>query len=314
MADSKKGGTPPPSWITAIARAKIVRAYLRIENPTVADAEIAALELGMSKRNFYYLAKALRQPDAGSIGKTARPSRVSAEVEAIISDAIQRAGPDAPIQRIGRIAREEATRKSVQPPANKTIAARVRAGGNDDDADRHALHLIVDWAPLEVPVIMREERVAPYATIAIDAASKSPVGVSLSLGLPSPETVTHALLQALTGLGDDHKQIAMSLPAPAEQDWELYADLLRSSGAAIDWKPGSAGAHVGRLIGNRLAGIPLRPRLPTVEIVLRTDAYPAVTINDLALYLRERLGLPETRPEDARMDTLIQAVRSLTGT
>ncbi|MCU6455431.1 hypothetical protein LPN01_15220 [Sphingomonas sp. A2-49] len=287
MADIEKTGSSSPAWLKAVARARTVREYLSLENPTVADAALAAAKLNISKRSFYYLVKAFRVLGERPVHSVPRPARVSKEIEKIIAGAIEKAGADAPINKIGRIARAEAAKLAIQPPANKTIASRVRAARGESNGGQEEGRLIIDSAPMEVPVALSGGRAVPYATIVIDSTSHRPVGVSLSLEEPGPETVTHALMQSLGFLQVTPMSMSISIP-PKEQDrWTDLLNALQRAGIQLEQRSQGFGSQVGRLLGNRLAEIPLRPRLGIEEIIERTKNLPAVPIGELDLYIRQ---------------------------
>jgi hypothetical protein len=284
-----------PRWIEAVRRARVVRTYLKIERPTVADAEGAASDIGISKRSFYYLARAFGASQSERIIKD-HSSRIAPEAEAIIASAIGELGADSPVDRVGRLARERAKNAGVTMPANKTIATRLRTLTEQALTDKSIVEsVVVDHAALEIPIIQDDRRYIPYVSVVLDVNQRRILGFNLHTSKPSAASAANALLNAVQNNGSlffrPGKITYQSLDA---EPWQLLRDALTPIELTLDpeLKPAiTYGAYTGRILANRIGGIPLRPRLATSTLLARTASSSVTSMADLGAYLAEQLSL-----------------------
>jgi hypothetical protein len=277
MAQARKASQANARWSEAIQRAGIIREYLRLDRPSVADADRAATALGVKRRNFYHLVQSFKERRHSD-----SPKRTPDTVEHLIDEMIRTMGPSASPSAITRAVQAAAKAQGLQPPAQKTVKLRVSAAALSAlPPDR----VIIDHAPLVATASINGERFIPYAIVAI-AAGKGIVGLTVASSA-DPATLADVAFEAINAMKPLNVELEFVDPANAD----AIASHLRRT-VVVSNRFTKAGSAISLLLMGRIGGIPIGLRLSNDALLAKTAHLPPAPMADIELHLRHELHLP----------------------
>lgn len=212
------------AWAKTKHRADVIGQLAALKEVSKAEADRAAVELGISQRQIYKLIRRYRAGDGlvtdlvvkqsgGGKGKT----RIAPEVDALITEVIKKQYLSRQRLSVAVIVREIRMRckqSGYKVPADNTVRARIRsldprkvvnkreghdaargltpAAGKAPEPAAPLEVVQIDHTPVDVIVvdeIAREPIGRPYLTLAIDTFTRCIVGMLLTLEAPSATSV-----------------------------------------------------------------------------------------------------------------------------
>lgn len=296
-----------------LRRIEILNVFLADPSPAAAEAGAAALGIGVPQ--FSNLVRAWEtKRSAAAIPGSGRPRATRRQLTddqfAVIDEAVGDVGAGGRDRIVDR-AVEIGAFRGVAMPSRSTITSHVRAalsgrlrpGSWAADAD-----LAIDHCAVDLPVELEGAVVMPIATLVLDVASASVVGLALSTVGPSAEATARAFLAALEpgDAGVGRKAAAPAVPVRLAFEllpgvaWNALERALMETGFAIAPLPRerpSDALVAADLIGPRKAGVLLRPQLvrrhPLARPARLQKGASAISLEDAELLLRGRwLELP----------------------
>ncbi|MBY0282400.1 MAG: hypothetical protein K2W81_00395 [Sphingomonas sp.] len=238
-------------------------------------AEAAAAELGLRPAQFYNLVRAWRlkpEPEAmmGRHAPRNTSPRIAKSVLDLIDEVIAADGRAAAGAVIDAVA-AAAAKKGISLPNSSTVARYVRRKRPTllTNEQRSRLDLIVDHTVIDLAVDFGDGCARrPLATLVIDVASETPVGLAISNGTPASAHTATAMLDALRR-GIQYTSTSSGKPrvgivAMAEAECGTVIEALRLVGLEATYV--LTHAHGGGLVaesvlGREHAGLRLKQRL-----------------------------------------------------
>jgi putative transposase len=301
----------PEDWSIALEREAVIRPLAEQLRLSQAIIESAAQRLRLSRIALYRLLRRYRQrPQTSSLlpwtrGRPLNSRHLNKERENLISSSIrefflvrERPSQAALFQEVRRRFAEH----QLPAPNYRTVMRRVAAvdarlaatkregakaardkfgpiGASNLRPQRPMEVLQIDHTPVDVIVVDQEQRLPigrPWLTLAIDVASRSIAGFSVSLESPSSLSVSlalsHAVLPKIGWLADRELYTLDwpmgGLPASIHVDnaKEFHSEALargcQEYGIAIEYRvPGLPhyGGHIERMIGTMMGAVHLLP-------------------------------------------------------
>ncbi|WP_298814718.1 hypothetical protein [uncultured Sphingomonas sp.] len=302
-----------------LRRITIIDSFLKGRGRKAAEAH--ARELGLGVAQFYNLVRsweASRRPErlVGAGDRRERALGVTSEQSAHMDAVIAEDPRAAPADLVAAIERTAAAKGLAMP--RREIVARYVARARPPLLPAHCRdsQIMLDQVVIDIPVRSDSEVIRPMATFTIDTATEAAVGMSLSLGHPSPGAAAASLLDALRH-GQRHATAAtaprLRLPRPQDgiEAWAALDDVLDEAGMEVDAAiaaPRSYGAIVEALLGRRHGRIEMRPRLvsaPLKDRLMRGySALAPMTLEVATEYARSRLVGLRTSAAFAFLDDL----------
>lgn len=292
-------------WGEARRRIAILRRYMSLENPSVADADDAAAEIGVKRRMLYMLVRVMRvQSEMRAAGPRPAKTRIAPEVDDLIREMVAAADPAASLNSIAEGIREEARRRGLPPPQNKTVRTRLEQAraAHRAAADRSSgtPEFAIDHSALLISATNGDRTGAVHATVVLDLGARRVVGLHLGLDQPGPESAAAALLDAIHGM-------APSIDAGPAGDWLAIVHMthdghppwitLRDLLERAHLKPvarvasrAMPGVWLSRIVGRTLLGVPLRPRLDKAELDRRVAGMTPIAIDELRAVMGRKLA------------------------
>ncbi|MFE3206096.1 Mu transposase C-terminal domain-containing protein [Embleya sp. NPDC059237] len=222
---------PADVWATAVRQAEVVRPLAARDTVGLADADAAALALGVSRRQVYVLLGRWRAgegvvsdllPARSSGGRGG--GRLPDEVEAIVAEVLRARYLTRQRRSVAVVCREVARRcrvRGLSVPSRGAVVRRIAqldpvtavtareggeaarplrsAGGEPPTVTGLLEQVQVDHTPVDVIVVDERHRLPvgrPYLTAAIDVASRCVVGLVVTLEAPSATSVGLCLAHA----------------------------------------------------------------------------------------------------------------------
>lgn len=162
---------PPQQWAETRRRFEVVERFKRISDPTLANADAAAAELGLSQASFY---RAVSSFKPSSIHADRRPKQNSGPAlhprsEAILQAAISKAPPSARASDIHWEAKRRCEAEGVPPPSQAKVFNRLRRRPPLDDLStrlRRSFDLVLDAAPFDLATL-QNAAATPIGVVAV---------------------------------------------------------------------------------------------------------------------------------------------------
>lgn len=221
------------TWELAARRAEMVRRLAAQDTVGHEAADVAAAELGCSRRQVYVLVRRWRAGEGLASDLLPRVSsggrggaRLPEQVEAVVREALRTRYLTRQRRSVAAVCREiarECRVRGLRPPSRGTVLRRIaqldpvktasaRDGGDAARALRSAggmppevtgllERVQADHTPVDVIVVDERHRLPigrPYLTVAIDEASRCVVGLVVTLEAPSATSVGLCLAHAAT--------------------------------------------------------------------------------------------------------------------
>lgn len=284
----------------AVKRMKAVQAYLDLPEPrTVGDAKMAAKTAGVSLRSFYNFLSAFKSETRRNIWTfvpyAARSipvkSNLNPDVEAALHSLIRAAlgeGKRSRREVLGSVVAEWPS-NALKIPADQTIRDHIESAGGLEILDRgdfrlntgpqpqetaeraseHGEVLVLDHSGLHLFLDSFNEPKRATLTLAIDLFTATIAGFSIRAGPPAAASILAALNDAerrTSGNGGKLVSPRLTFAATNGKQWrELARDVgKRGLQATIRWGTRlHSGGPTKRLIGTRIADLPISPRSPT---------------------------------------------------
>lgn len=215
---------PEPDWQKARDRARVIGRLAGRDTVGLAEADQAAVELGISRRQVYVLLRRFRAGSGlvtdvipGRSGGGRGGTRLDEAVEQIIRETVRKrflTRQRRSIAVVHREIRQACAARGLRPPSRNTVAARIsrlrpvevarRRGGPDaarplqsagDDVPHPAGILEdvqIDHTVIDVILVDERERLPigrPYLTMGLDVLSRTAVGMVATLEPPSATSV-----------------------------------------------------------------------------------------------------------------------------
>lgn len=283
MTLRRDGGPATARWSDAIQRAGIIRTYLSIEKPTVADADAAATSLGVKRRNFYHLVEAFKRNAHGS-----PPKKLPSDVEHVIDETLSKLDTNTTMADILRIVRQLAKDNGHRVPANATIKRRVAERAMSAASPNL---LIVDHAQLIAVVDEGYGRIAPHVVVAV-APGAGVVGLTVTTKPPTDLDRAMVAMEGMEMIQPSSAMVEFVGSRPAE-----HGAVSLKQPVSVSDRFKKAGSAINLLLNNRVGGIPVAHRLSSEALIARTAHLPVATYTDIEMHLRHVLRLSLFLPE-----------------
>jgi putative transposase len=328
------------AWDLAVRRAGVIGRLAEQDMVGAEAADAASAELGVSRRQVYALVRRWRAGEglasdllpgitSGGRGGTRLPD----EVEAVIRDVLRKRYLTRQRRSVASVCREiarECRVRGLRVPARGTVLHRIAlldpvkamsaregadaartlrsAGGTPPEIDGLLQQVQIDHTPADVIVVDERHRLPvgrPYLTAAIDVASRSMVGLVVTLEAPSATSVGLCLAHMATGKRAWLEQLGIEAVWPMSgKPRELYLDnaaefkseALRRGceqhGIALRYRPPGQphfGGIVERVIGTMMQMVHELPGTTFSSVGERGDydsgARAAMTLRELQRWL-----------------------------
>lgn len=267
-------GVDPARRAEIRRRVEVVRAYLEISAPSLADDRRHAGALGLGVAQFMNLVRIWREHRQASALPGARIRRdrgrwtpvIGEDVEAIVRAVIDQLGADANPTAIQREVEARCGGAGLRPPSIDTTRARVLAARGDGVSETAAIHsAVLDHVALGIPVAGPQGRTGvPVLSFVANQGSGYVIGHAVSLHPPSPQGAARALLSSLDGSKEVEVEWPLSMAVDATPGWRSLLDVLSRHGVIRTGRSGApvpCGVAAKTLFGSALGGIPIRQRL-----------------------------------------------------
>lgn len=124
----------PARWAEAKRRAAVVRRYLSLDAPTMAETAAFAAELGLARTQFRTLARSFATSAASErVGGGRHHLRIDSRVDEEISNALERLGNGVSQDDLHAVVSASCTKRGISPPSISTVRRRrieaCRPGG-----------------------------------------------------------------------------------------------------------------------------------------------------------------------------------------
>lgn len=188
---------PPERWAEARARAAVVRRYLELDAPTMAQTDAFAAELGLRRTQFRMLAGALAQGSAPAPRRARHQASIDVAADEEIASAIAALGTGATAADVAARVAAACSARGIAAPSGLTVARRLfaaRSGhGPLGEPDGSTL---LDAVDLGVLVDREGFHLHPTMVAAVDGGSGEirawDVDVGVSRDLQGCRTLTAA--------------------------------------------------------------------------------------------------------------------------
>lgn len=262
---------PSRVWPTIIDRHHAVMSYLKIGNPTTADADRSARQLGLSRRMFYRLINGHRERSAGRSSATSITGRgrpVSFEQEVAISDALTRLGPGAWTRDVNAEVAEICAARGISAPSDYAVNTRVRAPGRRVGLRarlRSRFDWILDTAQLDFDVVEGDGNTGrAYLLAFTDARTGETLAHEVRAGKPSSLALANLILPKLPQLQrPSHGRSRLAVTKRLWAEAMLLKPLLTEHGVeAAECEPRTirSGEAMLLVFGRKIGNISLRAR------------------------------------------------------
>lgn len=191
--------TPPQLWPKRIQRFEVLKRIAAIEMPTARQIDDAAARLKLGRRQFYALLARHRRRfvDGNTSGpKTGCHYSIDPSKEALIREALDRAGPGARLVQVCDEAKRLAIQRGMVAPSETSI--RTRFGKTQHGVDlRRRLATRCDWladtAALDLCVEGPVGPFSAYLFAIVDTCSGAIMHHCLFAGRPSKDDIASAV-------------------------------------------------------------------------------------------------------------------------
>lgn len=264
---------PPHKRENVRKRILVIERFLA--NESSEEAEAGATELGMGLASFHALARAWRHNRsavelAGAGHPRADHHRLNQAQTDVISAAVAEM-PGAVIEHIGARAVEIARERSVPmvgwAPLTRHIGI-LATGRLPSDSPAAAADLVIEHCVIDLPVGDPATMTGrmPIATLVTNVEQARVLGLSLVEETPTAEGTARALAEALKRLTPTAgaRTVTIYLNSLRGPGWQSLREVLDRPGIALIDKVGEKVSPPNatiRLLGHRLVGIRLMPRL-----------------------------------------------------
>lgn len=270
--DPDLSGVMPTRRAVIAVRLSELRAFLEIENPTREDEQASAERLGMNIGAFrrFHRAWVLARDPAALPGASLplraprrRRPRLSVEVERLIAQLIEEAGPNGKALAIHREVCRRCDAQGLQHPDKVTVHQRfMEARGRMPLTDLKP-SLAIDHVALQIPVLNGRRVQFAVLSAVIDLPSGRVLSHDLSLRPPTARAVA-AMIDRIVeqSLGEDVVPFLVNTPAGA--GWSALWSALKTNGVIAQRTANRSlapGFVLARLFGDRIDRFRLRPRL-----------------------------------------------------
>lgn len=259
---------PPARRATVQRRINILDDHLRLQTPTVEDADRAAELLGMTRHSFYRLLRAWRKDkDPASIGLPGRSKQRGRRVhpgDDFVVEILGTLPTGRPIERDVAAIMGAAQRRGVEIRSHSSLFAMVR----ELRGPKGAIGLFIDHVVIRVAVYGPEGPTMPLASVLGDGATGEVHAITLSNEIPNAGCVSRVLARAhASGVlqsGTDGERTILELETEFSTDWTPLIGALSDHG--VDRRGEDRNLPHGGRLGYgitfpRLLGIPAMPRL-----------------------------------------------------
>lgn len=270
--DPDLSGVMPTRRAVIAARLTELRAFLEIEKPTREDEQASAERLGMNIgafRRFHRAWVLARDPAAlpgASIPIRAprrRRPRLSVEVERLIAELIEEAGPNGKALAIHREVCRRCDAGGLEHPDKVTVHQRfVEARGRMPLTDLKP-GLAIDHVALQIPVLNGRRVQFAVLSAVIDLPSGRVLSHNLSLRPPTARVVA-AMIDSIVEQGTGEDVVPLLINTPAGTGWSALWTALKTNGVTARRTANrtlAPGFMLARLFGSRIDRFRLRPRL-----------------------------------------------------
>lgn len=257
----------PAGWAVTRRRIDVIEGLIATENRPWGAVGDAADSLGMDRRNFVRLVEAYRAVrDAGSfVSQAGRKRMTPPRIEALIAEAIKRLGPGASSERVHQQVIAECNALGLPAPGISTIRVRMSdtpdrpdvQGALDIDAD-----LLLDIAPLRLPLRIGERSATAHLTALIDTPTGRVIAHALTPGEPDASQVREVLSPLLVGDGQAARKLAHTRLVRLEAS---VVELVARASVTVDHAGSrglAAGAGLRAIFGGRIGRIKILERDP----------------------------------------------------
>jgi putative transposase len=251
---------PAQAWDLAVRRAEVIGRLAERGTVGLEAADVAAAELGVSRRQVYALVRRWRAgeglasdllPGTSSGGRGGE--RLPDEVETVVREVLRTRYLTRQKRTVAAVCREVAREcrvRGLRVPSRGTVLRRIAkldpvrvvsareggdaaralrpAGGTPPEITRLLEQVQADHTPVDVIVVDERHRLPvgrPYLTAAIDVASRSVAGLVVTLEAPSATSVGLCLAHMVTDKRAWLEQLGVDAVWPVSgKPRELYVD------------------------------------------------------------------------------------------
>lgn len=277
---------PPSKWAIATRRAETIAAYMRIQNPTMADADEAAATLGMRRRMFYNVLRDFRAaPEGPARGGERAPSKaLSAEAASTIDSVMLELGPGAREAEIMRAVRDRCDRAGIPTPSSGAIRTRLGRPSKKPNLPRRLKRsgdLILDICPLAVDALGIDGEVASAGVcVLLHMQSGAVLAHTTTCGAPTTwdvSAVLHDTLSRIVGFKGAISPLSLLISTAVPAFNQGVCHLLASAGVVVDAGQSRSlrgGIPITAALGIRLGQIPFKPLHRSFAPHGQADAIP----------------------------------------
>lgn len=280
MHELDMSGVDPLRHAETLRRIAILRRYVSLTRPSAKQTEAHAVELGMSRSQFYRLAKAWRLHKdprliAGGSERGSKRNRVdgvSDEAKAIVADVIDELGADARQADIVRLASEHCGEAYVPSPSRGALWTYVMDarsdGGQHPSLARPEIIVGRIWA--KVPSRHGDDIVFPQISLVLELPSRRILGTDLSFDPDAPPRSSRALARALDRFSIDAQAVLIMDEGDAAHLRAEAPTLLAGRPAPVVRPPANL---LSKFLGRRVGGMAIiyRPNMASTERLLRSQ-------------------------------------------
>lgn len=294
-------GVPPHLWPQTLERAAVIAKYLKIANPTVADVDEHARQLGIRRRYFYVLVRIFRERQAArkmDVDKQYKRAAIDPEASATVAEVIAELGPDAKLAHVVEEVQRRCRDRGITLPSPTTIRTRLNAARVANPGTHSLPDLIVDHCGLKLQASDPSGLVdTAVLTALIYTPTGGILGHYLGLGAPGATAMINAIDNALSQpAGAGHRApLPVELRFHPDQDpiWNAIIDALQQGGIKPlprELSDRSSGRSITRALGLKLGRIPFAPRATFTAPKSVRGFGPPVPLDQARLTIAEILG------------------------